>query len=157
MIARTTGVLAIVALAGCGNASDFTVQPYPSPSITRQPVGTNSTTDVAPSPLPTPTHRASRVRHPMPLILLRIRSCESGPNGYATHGHALDFDYYLTNPSSTASGAYQFLDGTWRSTTGLSGRAKNYPPAVQDAAALKLFAAEGTTPWLASKSCWGAA
>jgi hypothetical protein len=120
-----------------------------------------------PAPLkPRPVHRASRSRvepAPMdndnagiPTLLLRIRSCESGPNGYATHGYAFDANYIETNPASTASGAWQFLDSTWQSTTGLPGRAKDYSPAVQDAAALKLYAAEGSTPWAASRPCWGA-
>lgn len=85
----------------------------------------------------------------------RIRSCESGPNGYATHGWAFDYDYTNRNPTSTASGAWQFLRGTWRSTTGLSGNASDYPRAVQDAAAMRLYRASGTSPWNASRPCWG--
>jgi len=36
-------------------------------------------------------------------------------------------------------GAYQFEFGTWTALTGLPSPAEDYPPAVQDAAALKLF------------------
>ena len=141
--------------------------------------------DIKPTPivraLPAPTHRASRSRpipaatqvvvravpaatQPvaptlraagLPTILLRIRSCESGANGYATHGYAYDANYTETNPASTASGGFQFLDSTWQSVTGLTGRAMDYSPAVQDAAALKLFREQGTSPWLASQPCWG--
>lgn len=85
---------------------------------------------------------------------LRIRSCESGPRGYATHGWAMDYDYRNQNPSSTASGAWQFLDSTWAGYGGYS-RAMYAPPAVQDAKARLVFRQDGTTPWNASRSCWG--
>ncbi len=39
-----------------------------------------------------------------------------------------------------ATGAYQFMGHTWRKVTGLPGEAKDYAPAVQDAAFYKLFA-----------------
>lgn len=75
-------------------------------------------------------------------IQARIRWCESRN------------DYNAQNKNSSASGAYQFLDGTWRSVTGLSGSAKDYSPAVQDEAFRKLYAKSGTSPWNASKGCW---
>lgn len=86
---------------------------------------------------------------------LRIRSCESGPNGYATHGEALDYDYANTNPTSTASGAWQFLDSTWNGYRGYA-RAVDAPRSVQDAYARRYMDANGHTPWAASQSCWGA-
>jgi hypothetical protein len=85
---------------------------------------------------------------------LRIRSCESGPNGYATHGHAHDANYTLANPDSTASGAWQFLDSTWADFGGYA-RAMYAPVAVQDRKARLTLDADGTTPWNASRSCWG--
>ncbi len=75
-------------------------------------------------------------------VLARIRECESGGN------------YQAKNPRSSASGAFQFLDSTWRSTTGLAPPASAYPPATQDAAARTLYASSGTRPWNASKACW---
>jgi len=75
-------------------------------------------------------------------IQSRIRQCESGGN------------YRAENPTSTASGAYQFLAGTWRDVTGLEPPASAYPPAVQDAAFTKLYAQLGTKPWNASRGCW---
>ena len=44
-------------------------------------------------------------------------------------------------------GAYQFELGTWRAVTGLPNPAEDYPPAVQDAAALRLFDERGWEPW----------
>ena len=70
--------------------------------------------------------------------LEQIKMAESGGN------------YKAKNPRSSASGAYQFLDSTWRATTGLPGSARDYPKAVQDEAARKLYAAQGSAPWAAS-------
>ncbi len=81
-------------------------------------------------------------------ILARIRGCESG-SGPSSAG-----DYGAKNPRSSASGAYQFLDSTWRSVTGLAAPASAHPPSVQDAAAARLYASSGTTPWNASRGCW---
>lgn len=75
-------------------------------------------------------------------ILAKIKYCESTNN------------YQAQNPSSTASGAYQFLDTTWHGL-GYSGRAKDAAPAVQDQAALKLYSQAGTSPWVSSQPCWG--
>jgi hypothetical protein len=76
-------------------------------------------------------------------LQLKIRWCESRDN------------YKAQNSRSSASGAWQFIDGTWRSVTGLPGSAKDYDKATQDAAFRKLFAASGTRPWAASRGCWG--
>lgn len=73
-----------------------------------------------------------------------IKSCESGGN------------YSAVNASSGASGAYQFLDSTWQSMSAAAGyaTAASAPESVQDAAAIELYNAQGTTPWAASESCW---
>lgn len=71
-----------------------------------------------------------------------IARCESGGNPNAQ------------NPSSTASGTYQFLDSTWQSLGG-SGSASDASPAEQRRMAEKLYAQQGSTPWAASQSCWG--
>lgn len=151
--AAKTVLLGTVAgsLVGCAHTRPALVAAHePAPVVTHKPP------PVRPAVSPSPLRRASRSRPVtgLPTVLLRIRSCESGPDGYATHGWAMDYDYTLTNPVSSASGAYQFLDSTWHYVTGLPGRAKDYSRAVQDRAALKLLAAEGTTPWAASRRCW---
>jgi resuscitation-promoting factor RpfA len=62
-------------------------------------------------------------------VLAQIRQNESGGS------------YTAQNPTSSASGAYQFIDGTWGSLTARSGigtqyvTAKSAPPQVQDAVA----------------------
>jgi hypothetical protein len=44
------------------------------------------------------------------------------------------------NPYSSASGYWQFLTSTFDNVTGLSGPARNYSAAIQDAAAVRLYA-----------------
>jgi len=85
---------------------------------------------------------------------MRVRSCESGPDGYATGGRAHDYDYTNENSSSTASGAWQFLDGTWNDFMGYS-HASLAPRSVQDLKARRYIDANGLSAWDASRSCWG--
>jgi hypothetical protein len=47
-------------------------------------------------------------------------------------------DYKAENPTSTASGKYQFLDGTWDGYGGYQ-HASDAPPAVQDARACEVW------------------
>lgn len=140
----------------------FPAPATPTPTVTATPTASPTPT---PSPSPSPSPRASRSRtiappaaqpQPvgLPVLMLRIRSCESGANGFASHGWAFDYDYTATNPASTASGAWQFLNSTFRSVTGLPGRAKDYSSRVQDDAALKLYREQGSAPWAASAGCW---
>jgi hypothetical protein len=50
-------------------------------------------------------------------------------------------------------GAYQFEFGTWSALTGLPSPAEDYPPAVQDSAALKLYSERGWEPWTTRYVC----
>ena len=50
-------------------------------------------------------------------------------------------------------GAYQFEFGTWNRLTGLPSPAQDYPAAVQDAAALKLYSQRGWEPWTTRYVC----
>lgn len=99
---------------------------------------------------PSPQSQTTRQGGP-PGILERIAGCESGsgPNSFGS--------YTAQNPRSTASGRYQFLDSTFQGMDSAAGysRAADAPPAVQEAAAAELYAEQGTTPWNASRYCWG--
>jgi hypothetical protein len=64
-----------------------------------------------------------------------IRQLESG-NNYSTPG----------------GGAYQFLDSTWHSL-GYSGTASDYPPEVQDQAAIELQQRAGWDQWTTAPRC----
>jgi hypothetical protein len=57
------------------------------------------------------------------------------------------------NYSIGNGGAYQFEFGTWTALTGLPSPAEDYPPAVQDAAALKLYSQRGWEPWTTRYVC----
>jgi hypothetical protein len=57
------------------------------------------------------------------------------------------------NYSEPGGGAYQFELGTWQSLTGLPDPAEDYPPSVQDAAALQLYAQRGWEPWTTRFVC----
>lgn len=74
-----------------------------------------------------------------------IVQCESGG------------DHTAQNPSSTASGKYQMINGTWLAYGGgkYAPEAHLATEAEQDRVAAKLWAAEGSSPWNASKHCWG--
>lgn len=82
----------------------------------------------------------------VPDLLLRIRFCESTN------------DYLAAHRVSTASGAYQFLDGSWD----WYGHAASYgvvearlaTPAQQDEAAVTTILRVGARPWAESRSCW---
>ena len=56
------------------------------------------------------------------------------------------------NYKSPGGGAYQFQDATWHSL-GYTGSAQDYPPAVQDEAARKLYARDGWKPWTTAPLC----
>jgi len=56
------------------------------------------------------------------------------------------------NYKSPGGGAYQFLDSTWHSL-GYTGTASDYPPEVQDEAALRLLARSGWGQWTTAPLC----
>lgn len=86
-----------------------------------------------------------------------ISACESG-------GTVLgQYDYAAQNPSSTASGRYQFLDSSWRNYIDAYAsdlaefrgmKAREAPSWAQDRLFEATFTAEGASPWAASRACW---
>lgn len=73
-----------------------------------------------------------------------IVSCESNSNPTAQ------------NRSSTASGLFQFINGTWAAYGGreFAPTAKQATIEEQYVIAERAYAREGTRPWNASKDCW---
>jgi hypothetical protein len=90
-------------------------------------------------------HRREIQRHP---FLTCVRHHESDRTGSYPHIGG----YRAQNPSSSASGAYQFLDSTWRGASARAGypgyaKAKNAPWYVQDAVALHVVRTGGRSAW----------
>lgn len=77
-----------------------------------------------------------------PELPLAIARCESGYNANAK------------NRSSTASGVFQYLAGTWANTPeGKAGKSV-FDVEANIEAAVRHIAKKGTSPWNASKHCW---
>lgn len=106
-------------------------------------------------PDPAPTRRRVDLGYAAKVVA----ACESGRrrgDGTAIVG---THNWRARNPTSTASGAFQFLRGTWRRVAGHIGAgqyptAAQAPPHLQRAAFEWLYARRGLRPWLASASCW---
>lgn len=105
------------------------------------------TSPPAPETKPKPK-RVSRSAHrvSLPPVMVRIRTCESGDH----HG---SYDYTAQNKVSSASGAWQIIDGTWNRFKGYR-KARHAPRWVQDLKAMMLYRDRGTQPWNASRHCW---
>ena len=97
-------------------------------------------------------------QHPQHLdpTLACIRRHESDRGPYP---HDRGYRAVESTGSSTASGAYQMVDGTWRSlsrSAGLGGRwrrAKDAPPWAQDAVAWWAITHGGRSHW-SGTGCW---
>lgn len=87
-----------------------------------------------------PAHAAS---HPASAqrFLSAVIPCESGGNAHAVN-------------SIGAGGLFQFLPSTWHGLGG-KGLPQNASTSDQWAKAIKLYNQQGTSPWYASKGCWG--
>lgn len=87
--------------------------------------------------------------HPF-LVCVRHHESDRGPYPHVN-------GYQAKNPYSTASGAYQFLNSTWRNVSVKAGhpgyaRAMDAPAWVQDGVALWTYHNVGRSPW-ASSGC----
>ena len=76
------------------------------------------------------------------------------PGGFlaCVRRHESGGNYQAENPVSTASGAYQFLDSTWRTMSARAGHAgyptaRSAPPWVQDAVAVYTVNAGWRSAW----------
>ncbi len=63
----------------------------------------------------------------------------------------------VPNPYSSASGFFQFIDGTWTATMkrmGLSPDTDKHDPYISLEAGVWLLSQDGTRHWNASRNCW---
>ena len=129
--------------AASTTATPTTATPTTAAPTTAAPTTAAPTTAAAPVTAPPAPPGWADAGHGVnvPIVLLAIRCCESRNN------------YVAQNSVSTASGAYQFVDGTWAGQFGVS-KARFATPAQQDTAAVRLWEARGTQPWDASSNCW---
>jgi hypothetical protein len=102
----------------------------------------------APAPAPAPAPAAT----PAPTATSTGEVTDATSTGTADWAcirqHESNDNYAVGN-----GGAYQFEFGTWNALTGLPSPAEDYPPAVQDAAALKLYSQRGWEPWSTRYAC----
>jgi len=77
-----------------------------------------------------------------PSLPLRIAKCESG------------FRWDAKNKSSTASGVFQYLKGTWANTSEGKKGTSVFDADANIRMAVASIATSGTAPWNASIGCW---
>lgn len=80
------------------------------------------------------------------------RAVQNHPFLTCVRNHESGGNYQAQNPSSSASGAYQFLDSTWRTVSSRAGpggysRAAYAPWYTQDAVALWMYQNGGRSAW----------
>ena len=85
---------------------------------------------------------------PAPAGVVSDATSTNTPHWACIRQHESSGDYSAGN-----GGAYQFQFGTWNALTGLPSPAQDYPPSVQDAAALKLYSQRGWEPWSTRYVC----
>lgn len=169
-------VLGAVALAGCSSnpepiqttkSTQYVTETKTKTHTPAPRVKTKTKTETATATVPGPTVTvASRSRErtpvnpaPNPVSTTppaNPTSAQAAPAGIASciAKYESGGNPVAENPSSTASGLYQFLDTTWQAVTGLPGRAKDYPVSVQTTAFYKLWDnGAGANQWVTAHNC----
>ena len=158
---------AVFALTGCvANGSDTPTKALPTSTVTTTVATPGPTVTVTPKPVvktktvkvrvpgPTKTVYVTRSKVRVPLTQSAVKHSAPGGAAACIRKYESGGNYRAQNPSSSASGAYQFLDSTWRAVTGLSGSAKDYSPATQDSAFFKLWnGGAGAGNWTTAHLC----
>lgn len=122
-----------------------------SPGTAESPVSSVSTTTTsttAPTPTTTTSTSPPSITTGVPATYGGDATSTDTPDWNCIGEHESGNNY-----TESGGGRWQFENGTWESVTGLAGPAENYPPAVQDAAALKLYGERGWEPWTTRFVC----
>lgn len=96
--------------------------------------------------------KAEIARQVIVTIEAQRRAVQAHPFLSCVRAHESGGNYAAKNPGSSASGAYQFIDSTWRTVSARAGhagyaRASAAPWWVQDAVALWLYSNGGRSAW----------
>jgi hypothetical protein len=90
-----------------------------------------------------PDEQAAVKTHLQAQAVAAVPQAHTPPGGFlaCVRKHESGGNYQAKNPVSTASGAYQFLDSTWRTMSDRAGHrgygsARSAPPHIQDAVAI---------------------
>jgi hypothetical protein len=115
----------------------------PATTTTSRPPTATGSPHPATAPNTVPPTAPTTSAHPPPAggVWLELRECESGDN-------------YQTDTGNGFYGAYQFAEQTWTGL-GLPGYPNQAPYWVQDAAAQRLEAEDGWSPWPACSAALG--
>lgn len=99
-------------------------------------------------------HKQSIINEVVAAVEAERRAVQAHPFLVCVRAHESDRagGYLAQNPRSSASGAYQFLDSTWRNASARAGypgyaKARHAPWWVQDAVALHLVENGGRSAW----------
>ncbi len=123
-------------------------QPVATPTTAAAPAQAAAPPAPAPAPAPAPTPAPAPAPVPAPATGSSDANSANTPDWACIREHESGDNYAEGN-----GGAYQFELGTWQSLTGLPSPAEDYPPSVQDAAALQLYAQRGWEPWTTRDVC----
>ncbi|MDP4000586.1 MAG: transglycosylase family protein [bacterium] len=129
----STGADAAANQAFVANAPDLSPAAVGAPKA--DPIVVRRIVKVQPEPEPQPVAQPAVQQGGGGCGLDTIKQRESGG------------DYRAQNSSSSASGAYQVIDGTWGGYGGYQ-RAGDAPKNVQDKFAQSLYAKHGSSPWI---------
>ena len=114
----------------------------------------NNNSSSRPPPKPRPPHGSSAVAAPAPVAAATAPAGASDATSTNTADWACIRQHESGDNYSVGNGgAYQFQFSTWTALTGLPSPAEDYPPAVQDSAALKLYSERGWEPWTTRFVC----
>ena len=133
---------------GAPRTAQILSEPDPPHRVLAVPLDAATLDPAPPARVKPKAHPTGTRNHPrsvrIPSSLAAFMRCVSNRE---SHGN-----YKAENPTSTASGRWQFIDASWVSYSKMAGHpgwshAASAPPAVQDAVALWVMVNKGRYPW----------
>ncbi len=143
------GVAVALSVLACGSATANAAQKYnaaPTPTA-ESPAGPMPSGVVEMGIFATAHANDVYATRNLPRILKRIGGCETKNSPVAR------INYTAQNPTTSASGGFQFMYETWDHFMGYD-EAWKAPHRVQNKKAIITLRKYGTAPWAASHWCW---